>query len=240
MTRVETVADLRDEAAREMTPDECFIEAFRPSRMNGSIQKLAEEEPKESGSWQGNKAPSWYVKRLVEKYDRQWFEWEPETLWATIKKDFGTDLSELVRNKVNAAKLIYLTDSFWKDWNVFEKVVQAFSDHIPDFFTIEPPSPGEMAWAVGEASYMRPSVPFSEEVAAYTMAACKDAGLVLFPEELGFAQQQPLGSLAKDVKAAWNMIKDLEEIEIQESEIGVNLVRLQAIQVYVEERSDDR
>ncbi len=240
MTRAEAAIVSLDEDGRIKTPEECFVEAFRPSRVNGSIQKLAAEEPKRGGPWQESKAPSWYIQRLVEKYDRQWFEWEPETLWATIEKDFGTNLSELARNKINAAKLIYLTDAFWKDWNIFEKVAQAFSGHIPDFFTIEPPSPGEMAWAVGEASYMRPSIPFSEEVAAYAMAACKDAGLVLFPEELGFAQQQPLGSLAKDVRAAWNMIKDLEEIEVQESEIGVNLIRLQAIQVYVEEMADDR
>ena len=216
------------------------MEAFRPSRANGSIQKLAAEEPKKKGPWQENKAPSWYIQRLVEKYDRQWFEWEPETLWATIEKDFRTKPSELVRNKINAAKLIYLTDAFWKDWNVFEKVVQAFSDHVPDFFTIEPPSPGEMAWAVAEARYMRPNIPFEGEVAAYALGACKEAGLVLFPEELEFAQQKPLGSLAKDVKAAWDMIKDLQEIEIQESEIGVNLVRLQAIEAYIEERADDR
>lgn len=236
MTRDEVL----DKDGRLMTPDECFMEALRPYRVNESIQKLAAEEPKLRGPWLEGKAPSWYIQRLVEKYDRQWFEWEPETLWRTIEEDFQSALSEQVRNKINAAKLVYLTDAFWKDWNVFEKVVQAFSDHIPDFFTIEPPSPGEMAWAVGEASYMRPSIAFSEEVAAYTMAACKDAGLVLFPEELRFAQQQPLGSLGADVKAAWNMIKDLQEIEVQESEIGVNLVRLQAIQSYVEEMADDR
>lgn len=225
---------------RVKSPEECFMEAFQPSRVNGSIQKLAAEEPKPRGPWLDGKAPSWYIQRLVEKYDRQWFEWEPETLWRTIEEDFQSALSEQVRNKINAAKLIYLTDAFWRDWNVFEKVVQAFSGHIPDFFTIEPPSPGELAWAVSEAGYMRPNIPFEGEVAAYTLGTCQEAGLVLFPEELGFAQPRPLGSLAQDVKAAWNMIKDLQEIEVQESEIGVNLVRLQSIQSYVEEMAGDR
>jgi hypothetical protein len=80
----------------------------------------------------------------------------------------------------------------------------------------------------------------SDEVAAYTLASCKESGLVLLPEELEFAQPIPLGSLAADVKAGWQMIKELKEVKIIENEIGVNLVRLQAIRAYVEEMASGR
>ncbi len=225
---------------RIKTPEECFVEAFHGSDTNGSITKLAAPARMKSNSWESSKAPSWYIQKLVKKYDRHWFEWEPETLWQTIEKDYRVSVSELARNKINAAKLIYLTDTFWKDWTVFEKVVQAFNEHIPDFFSVEPPSCAEVAWGVTEVNLMRPNIEFSDEVAAYVLAICKDAGLVLFPEELDFAQSKPFGVLAIDVRSAWQMIKELKEIDIVENEIGVNLVRLQAIRAYVEEKSNER
>lgn len=223
-----------DASGRVKTADECFLEAFHSPGTNGSISKLAEAQ--QPDSWEAGRSPGWYSQTLIGKYDRLWFEWEPETLWSTVERDFNTSVAEVTRNKINAAKLIYLTDSFWKEWNVFEKVTQAFNDHVPDFFSVEPPSPAEVAWAVYEANRMRPNITFSEEVSAYVQAICKDAGLVLFPEELGFAQPEPLGTLAADVRAGWQMIKELKEIEIVENEIGVNLVRLQAIRAYVEEK----
>jgi hypothetical protein len=232
--RAELVIEPLDTTGRIKSADECFIEAFHSPGANGSVRKLAAVQKPDS--WEAGRPPGWYSQTLIKKYDRLWFEWEPETLWSTIEKDFNTAVSELTRNKINAAKLIYLTDAFWKEWHVFEKVVQAFTDHIPDFFSVEPPSPAEVAWGVYEVNRMRPNITFSEEVASYVQGICKEAGLVLFPEELEFAQPKPLGTLAADVRAGWQMIKELKEIEIVENEIGVNLVRLQAIRAYVEEQ----
>lgn len=242
------IIDPVDQTSGEMkSADDCFLEAFEKASgkngsSNGSILKLA--EPKtvaKRNRWCEDLCPSsWYAALLIRKYDKDWFEWEPETLWQTIEKDFKQTPSVLTKNKINAIKTILLTDAFWKEWNIFEKVVLAFNDHIPNFYSVEVPSPGEISWAVREANFVRPGVPWSDEVVVYVQRVCKDAGLVYYPDNLQFSQPKPVSQMASDVKSAWEMIKDQKNIKITENRLGINLVRLQAIQIYLDERSKGR
>lgn len=219
--------------------DQVFLEAYHAASKNGgngSIQKVASAD-----RWNDLETPpSWYARKLIDKYDQAWFEWEPETIWMQIQSDFKYPVNELAKNKINAAKAVLMMDGFWREWQIFEKVVQAFNDHIPNFLSVEVPSPAEMAWAVTEAKYLNPGNVFSDEIIGYVQTGCRDVGLVYYPEDLLFAQPRPLGTLAADVKSGWEMIKGQLELEIIENELGVNLVRLQAVEVYVKEREDAR
>ncbi len=230
--------------SEDRTAEEIFIEAFRSNASrnvgwSGSLHKAAAELPQ--NSWNElSTVPAWYAARIIGKYDQAWFDWEPETLWITIQKDFKTILGELARNKINAVKTILMNDSFWEEWEIFEKIVGTFNDHVPNFLLVEVPSPAQMAWAVREANYLNPGNSFSDEVSSYVRAVCKEAGLVYFPEDLQFAQSKPLGKLGADVKSAWEMIRDNLKLDIVENELGVNLVRLQAIAIYVQGKTDAR
>ena len=201
--------------------------------------KTASDQGKPAATkWVDDETPaSWYAAQLIQKYDRDWLEWEPETLWQTIMLDFKTELDDLAKDKVNAAKTILLTDTYWNDWTTFENVTLAFSDITPNFFQVQVPSPAQMAWGVSEASLMRPGVPFDEEVAIYVRIACQEEGYVLFPDELQFAQPDPPGRLAADIRSAWDIVKTHATVDIVENELGVNLARLQAVQEYVKTKS---
>lgn len=228
----------------DKTAEEIFIEAFRSNAKrnvgwDGPLSKEAADLPENSWN-ETSTPPSWYASKIIGKYDQEWFEWEPETLWITIQKDFKTILGELARNKINATKTVLMNDSFWEEWEVFEKIVVAFNDNIPNFLMVEVPSPAQMAWAVREANYLNPGNYFSDEVSSYVRAACKEVGLVYFPDDLQFAQSKPLGRLASDVRAGWEMIQDNLKLDIVENDLGVNLVRLQAIAIYAQGRTDAR
>jgi hypothetical protein len=226
-----------DKDGRVKSAEECFLEVFEES---AEPEKVAAEDavvPK----WMDADAPSsWYAAQLIKKYDREWLEWEPETLWQTILQDFRYDLEDEQKDRINSAKNLFLTDSFWNDWVTFEKTVLSFNGTIPDFFQVQVPSVGQMAWAVQEAEMMRPGMPFSEEVGVYAGLVCKESGYVLFPDQLQFAQERPLGREAADIKSAWEIVKSAGDVKIIENELGVNLVRLQAVQAYVDERAQYR
>jgi len=221
---------MTDEAVQ--TAEEAFLDAIQ-----GEKTALDKGRPAAT-KWVDDETPaSWYAALLIKKYDRDWLEWEPETLWRTIMLDFKTELDDLAKDKVNAAKTLLLTDTYWNDWTTFENATLAFNDTNPNFFQIQVPSPAQMAWSVSEANLMRPGVPFSEEVAEYARIACQQEGLVLFPDELQFAQPDPPGRLAVDIRSAWDIVKTHNTIDIVENELGVNLARLQAVREYVREKA---
>lgn len=225
--------------------DEVFLEAYNRvssnGGTNGSFRKTAARLPTSTNRWNNRETPpSWYAVQLINKYDQAWLEWEPETIWITVEKDFRTPISELTKNKIGAVKTILLTDSFWREWHVLEKITQAFNGHIPELHMMEVPSVGELAWAIAEANYVQPGNEFSEETIQYIRGLCTSEGYVLYPEQLKFAQARPLGTLAQDVEGAWEMIRNLKKVDIIENALGVNLVRLQAVQKHVEEWKDER
>jgi hypothetical protein len=114
MSPLDATVDPVDADGRIKTAEECFVEAFQGSGTGGPTKIAAGK----SSEWLEEKAPSWYLQKLISKYDRSWFEWEPETLWDTIERDFSVSLTEEVKNKINAVKLVHLTDAFWKEWNI--------------------------------------------------------------------------------------------------------------------------
>ncbi len=226
-----------DTDGRVKTAEECFLEVFET---DDKTEKVAAESTSAS-KWMDEDTPaSWYAAQLIKKYDREWLEWEPETLWQTILLDFKFDMGDHQNDKINAAKNLFLTDSFWTDWVTFEKTALSFNGTSPDFFQVQVPSPGQMAWAASEAEMMRPGTPYSEEVAKYVELACKEDGYILFPDELEFAQESPLSREASDIKSAWEIVKAAGDVKIIENELGVNLGRLQAVKAYVDERAQHR
>jgi len=182
---------------------------------------------------------------LIEVYGTDWLEWLPETLWATLREDFETQLSALNRDKVSAAKLLHLNDAFWRYWETFEKVVVAFNNLTPLFDRVQDLSVGQMVWAVRQANEIRKE-PFEEEVARYVAARAKEEGFVWLPPPLEFAQPfldtlvpPEIVPLHKEVRERWEALEgtDFDKIELKEDFFGVQLARLAGIDRYVQSMS---
>jgi len=176
-------------------------------------------------------APSVLGDVLSAKYNQTWLEWEGATLWQTITSDFQTEIHPVVKEKIQAVKLLMLTDDFWKAWDVFAVVVKAFNSLIPNFTMAEECSPGEMAWAVEEANSIRQE-PFSDEVILYVRAMCQTQGLIIFPEQLSFAQIV-VSEADKAIQLAWESASRQLTFVAQEDEVGIQLARLNSIRHYI-------
>lgn len=124
---------------------------------------------------------------LLSKYGPEWLSWEPETLWSEIESDFRVTPSVYARNKINALKTLHLVDTPWTEWEVFNQVVQALTDVIPDFRVLQKPSPAQIMSAVEMIRKVR-LLPYSEEVARYIAACFLSEGIFLLPPPVEFAQ----------------------------------------------------
>ena len=168
---------------------------------------------------------------LSDRYNTEWLEWEPETLWQTIKQDFYTDIHPINREKINAAKTVLLVDDFWMEWNVFEKVTKAINNQIPSFVMLEGCAPEEMSWCIEDSSRIRINS-FNDEVSLYVRANCLNAGYTLFPSQLNFAQGE-LTQFDRELLAQWNSHIDDMDFPVEEDAVGVQLARLNSVRHYV-------
>src|SRR5690606_15858251 len=82
---------------------------------------------------------------LTARYGTEWTEWEPETLWWALRRDFGP-VGELARNKIGALRVAVTTDLPWLDWDVFEDSGLTWNDTIPIIGAFQPMTPAQTAF----------------------------------------------------------------------------------------------
>jgi len=126
---------------------------------------------------------------LLSKYGPEWLTWEPETLWQEIESDFRVTPSVYARNKINAMKTMHVVDTPWTEWEVFNQVVMAMTDVIPDFRVLQKPSPAQVIAGVDVMNKIRIDASYSEEVARYIAACFLTEGVVYLPKPVEFAQR---------------------------------------------------
>ena len=129
-----------------------------------------------------NVSPLVYRETLADKYKGAWLSWEPETLWWSIRRDFGP-ISDLVRNKIMALRTCLKTNTPWIDWDAFENVGNAFNDEIPIFGELQPLEPEDVAYTVQTMRELG-DWEFGAEVQGYMSAVCINAGLIYAPDDL--------------------------------------------------------
>ncbi len=187
-------------------------------------------------------------------YGIELLSWEPETIWLTMKKD-GIDLSQVSRNKLQAAITLIDNPSFYWDSVAYQRTVKAFNSELYNPDMIQECSSGEMSWAVYEAAAIRGMDPedkgipeFDEDVQSYAAVCLKRGGLVLPPDNLIFAEEAldqqylpkaQLPNLKKSTKYGWSHLDKgaLQRTEFPEDPLGVQLAKLAAIYLYVETRA---
>lgn len=125
---------------------------------------------------------------LLDAFTPEWLSWEPETLWAEIKSEFGVETSAQNRNRINAVKTMHLVNTPWTEWEVFTLVISGINGEIPDFKILDPPSLAQLIAGVQVMNQVKERS-FSEEVARYVAALGLDAGVFYLPSPLHFAQR---------------------------------------------------
>ena len=136
-----------------------------------------------------------------------YYSWEPETVWTEVLRAArAPNISVANKNKIQAIRTIHLTDTVFKRWEVFEKIIIALNGIVPSFSLMQCPDPGQLWMGVNLMKGIRDE-PFSPEVAAYSAAALLEHGWAYGPEMLSYcnsilAEAHPLhGKVASVVRS---------------------------------------
>lgn len=127
---------------------------------------------------------------LNEHYGRDWWHWEPETVWQTLQKEHSSDVTEDLRGLISALQLVVTTNQPFENWHIFEKVGQAFNKNPVNFGIVQPLEPQEAALTVKLLQRIRPKTEFDPEICAYLAATAKNAGIVYMDPKVFFLDCQ--------------------------------------------------
>ena len=172
----------------------------------------------------------------TEEFGKDWFTWEPETLWSELEED----LVEQSKNKLQAIQVVLSNNLFWKDWTTFEKICLAFNNGTPRFDAIEDVSPAQMAYAIRIAYELRrhAQLPgkmpvFSEEVLDYIAIRSYLDGIVYLPKPLDVAQARlnDITGLKLLAEAIEKTSKD-PNAELLEDPVSIGAVKSKIITAY--------
>lgn len=164
---------------------------------------------------------------LNDHYSRQWWDWEPETIWSELQRDhFSEGTPEEIKDMAMALQVTLNSHSPFEHWHIFENIAHAFSSNPVSFAILQPVEPDEAALAMQVLSRIRPEEKYDREVLMYIAVALKAAGMVLAPQDLFPGVQTYLDEITFEhdlrdkVKGIWDKkdkvpsVTDAEEIQI--------------------------
>lgn len=124
---------------------------------------------------------------LLRFFHLEWFSWLPETLFHEIEQTFKTSIAEVNRLKILAAQVLHVSDAFWEQWEVFEKLLHSVNGVIPIIGSLQPPDLSHLLAGVDTVNLIRKEE-FGEEVARYVAACCLNEHVSWAPSPIEFAQ----------------------------------------------------
>ncbi len=125
---------------------------------------------------------------LLKNFELEWLQWMPDTLFSEIEKTFTTSIAEVNRLKILAAQTLHVTDAYWENWEIFEKVLWALNGQVPRAGVIQPPDLPILMSGVDIADGIRNET-YGEEVARYCAAVFLHENVFYAPEPLDFCQK---------------------------------------------------
>lgn len=124
---------------------------------------------------------------LIDTYGTALLEWEAETLYLTVERDFEKP-SDAVWTKLLAARAIVHSPSPWNQWEVFHWSSVGLVGEPPNFHFIEKPSLGRILNCVDVMNTLDPDRETQEEVDKYIAATLKSEGIVYAPDIIHFVR----------------------------------------------------
>lgn len=185
-------------------------------------------------------------------FTEQWLVWEPETCWLTLARQ-GVTVSTGNRAQLMAGRGLLIHGRYWYDAILYEKTVMALNNEEPQLSDVGEAPVAYMAWAASEAEminkyYESEDLAFDYEVINYTTLRLFDDGYALAPETLRWCQRSLDEKLHSDalklknkVRKAWALMpkgEALKEEELPETDIGVHIAKLAAVDHYVSKRNN--
>ena len=126
---------------------------------------------------------------ILDRFGPKSMDWDHDALRKEIVDDFkATSVSDHNWQKIQAFRTILLVSSPWYEWEVFENVVQALNNNIPDPEVVQRCSVAQLMAGVDIINEVREE-PFSEDVSRYIAACAIENGITYLPEPLAFAQE---------------------------------------------------
>lgn len=125
---------------------------------------------------------------LLKHFELEWLQWLPDTLFHEIEQTFTTPIAEVNRLKILAAQTLHTVDSFWEEWEIFEKVIWSLNGHVPRVDVIQPPDLSILLAGVDMANGIRQET-YGDEVARYCAAVFLHENVFYAPEPLEFCQE---------------------------------------------------
>ena len=126
---------------------------------------------------------------LMEKFNVEWLEWEPETLKQEILTTFrATSISEHNWQKIQAVRTLTQTVGFWSEWHIFEKVIQALNNNVPRFDITQRCTMAQLMAGVDIANQVRKE-DFGDEIERYVAACAIEEGVTYLPAPVDFAKK---------------------------------------------------
>jgi hypothetical protein len=126
---------------------------------------------------------------VLERFGPEALDWEHDTLRREIVEDFNaTSVSDHNWQKIQAFRTLLLATSPWQEWEVFENVIQALNNNIPDPEMVQRCSVAQIMAGVDIINEIR-SEPFGVDVARYVAACAIENGVTYLPDPLGFARE---------------------------------------------------
>lgn len=130
---------------------------------------------------------------VIRKFGPKALGWESPVLHDELARAFG-EPGPLTWQRIQAARTMHLRDSFWREWEVFEKCALVLCGRFPDFVHTQPLESEELAVAVHTAARIDNKHVYDEDVKRYIASACLHDGLWFTEPPL-----EPLvGTLIKD------------------------------------------
>lgn len=125
---------------------------------------------------------------LLRHFNLEWLQWLPDTLFFEIEKTFSTSIAEVNKLKILAAQTLHVTDVFWENWEIFEKVIWSLNGQVPRVDVLQPPDLSILMAGVDMANDITRH-DFGEEVARYCAAVFLHENVFYAPEPLSFCQK---------------------------------------------------
>ena len=197
---------------------------------------IASEKENEKKAAPSEFAPLSMWKSLNEKYGKNWWEWEPETIWQTLTNDFMGHPRDELKNLIQALQVICKTNFQFEDWSTFEKVGHALNSNHVAFDHVQLMDLDEVALTIKILESIRHKIEWTDDILAYIAASAKHCGVVYLPVEFfPRGSQEFLDKMGNnsELSHAVSIAKKDEPID---TPLGMQQARLKEIRDYVAER----
>lgn len=167
----------------------------------------------------------------LNKNYKGWLEWEPETIREIITDD------EVKFNKIMALQTVLNAQSddesiYFTDWQIFEKIVLALNEIVPNFADIEEAEPHEIHLAYLFLEDIKGEVGFNDEVKKYIATSYHTNNIVYCPfydSVNDFLDDSELVTKVKDYyeKIPWDEDEAIEKIaDLDDNQVVVQVKKL--------------